>query len=742
MKERMKKITAITASASMLAVLFAGCNQATEAKTEDAELKTNITQAQTLAAPEHSDSAGKNETVYIIKKDNETTETIVSDWLKNSDGAASLDDIANLSDIEVVRGNSTLTDNGDGQLTWSTDGGDVYYSGTTTEQAPVDVDVSYTLDGEAITGADLEGKSGHLVITIDYTNNMSEEYTDDNGEKYTVYMPFVMSTGMLLDSTKVTNVTVDNGEAVNDGEHTVVMGVGFPGLEESLDLDSLKTTAQDESDDDSLDDTIASIDIPESLVVECDVTDCDEITSMTVAKKLDLSDSDFDLDTDSLSDKADDMTDGMSQLTDGASDLCDGAETLNDGASELSDGAGRLSDGASTLASGAASLSEGSSSVASGASTLLSGSQTLNNGISQVNSGAAALKDGLTQLAGKLPELQTGVEALQTGVSQISDGMSTLTSKNDTLNNGASTLANGLSQLNQAMNSMQTTALAQGSANVLGAINNMYTNAVAPIGMTSQQEAALEALISGTTFNADPAVNAQYQAQLIGVIRAYSGLATGVTGLYNSYSGINTAIQALPTVAANVSALSDGAATLKNGISDYTAGVNQVASGVAQLKSSLPQLATGAGNLATAVSQLNTGAATLSEGTASLASGSSSLVSGANRLSAGAQTLASGAKSLAGGAGTVASGASSVSDGSKTLADGTAKLLDGAQALSDGLNEFNDEAVTKITSLINDNIEPLSGRINALKSYSADYDSFAGTPSDVECSTVFVFKNT
>src|SRR5574344_398606 len=684
MKERMKKITAITASASMLAVLFAGCNQATEAKTEDAELKTNITQAQTLAAPEHRHSAGKNETVYIIKKDNETTQTIVSDWLKNSDGAASLDDIANLSDIEVVRGNSTLTDNGDGQLTWSTDGGDVYYSGTTTEQAPVDVDVSYTLDGEAITGADLEGKSGHLVITIDYTNNMSEEYTDDNGEKYTVYMPFVMSTGMLLDSTKVTNVTVDNGEAVNDGEHTVVMGVGFPGLEESLDLDSLKTTAQDESDDDSLDDTIASIDIPESLVVECDVTDCDEITSMTVAKKLDLSDSDFDLDTDSLSDKADDMTDGMSQLTDGASDLCDGAETLNDGASELSDGAGRLSDGASTLASG-----------------------------------AAALKDGLTQLAGKLPELQTGVEALQTGVSQISDGMSTLTSKNDTLNNGASTLANGLSQLNQAMNSMQTTALAQGSANVLGAINNMYTNAVAPIGMTTQQEAALEALISGTTFNADPAVNAQYQAQLIGVIRAYSGLATGVTGLYNSYSGINTAIQALPTVAANVSALSDGAATLKNGISDYTAGVNQVASGVAQLKSSLPQLATGAGNLATAVSQLNTGAATLSEGTASLASGSSSLVSGANRLSAGAQTLASGAKSLAGGAGTVASGASSVSDGSKTLADGTAKLLDGAQALSDGLNEFNDEAVTKITSLINDKIEPLSGRIDAVKSDSA-----------------------
>ena len=67
-------------------------------------------------------------------------------------------------------------------------------------------------------------------------------------------------------------------------------------------------------------------------------------------------------------------------------------------------------------------------------------------------------------------------------------------------------------------------------------------------------------------------------------------------------------------------------------------------------------------------------------------------------------------------------------------------MLDGAGRLETGLNEFNDQAVDRLTDLIN-NLVPVSDRIEALKEYSAAYESFSGTPSGVEDSVVFVFKN-
>ena len=120
----------------------------------------------------HSSSAGKTETVYIIKNaDGENSETIVSEWLKNPDGKASLSDVSELKDIEVVKGNATYTDMGGGKIEWNTDGSDVYYRGSTDKELPVDVELSYKLDGKEVKASELEGASGHLEITFNYRNN-------------------------------------------------------------------------------------------------------------------------------------------------------------------------------------------------------------------------------------------------------------------------------------------------------------------------------------------------------------------------------------------------------------------------------------------------------------------------------------------------------------------------------------------------------------------------------------------
>lgn len=89
--------------------------------------------------------------------------------------------------------------------------------------------MTYYLDGEEITPEELAGKSGKVTIRADYTNKEKAE----NG----VYVPFAAVTGMMLNK-NFTNVEVTNGKVVSDGNNQVVVGFAFPGLSESLDLDS------------------------------------------------------------------------------------------------------------------------------------------------------------------------------------------------------------------------------------------------------------------------------------------------------------------------------------------------------------------------------------------------------------------------------------------------------------------------------------------------------------------------
>lgn len=50
----------------------------------------------------------------------------------------------------------------------------MYYEGTGTKQLPVSVKLRYELDGQEMSAKDMEGKSGHLKLTISFTNNYSE----------------------------------------------------------------------------------------------------------------------------------------------------------------------------------------------------------------------------------------------------------------------------------------------------------------------------------------------------------------------------------------------------------------------------------------------------------------------------------------------------------------------------------------------------------------------------------------
>lgn len=106
----------------------------------------------------------------------------VSDWLKNSgESEEQLQDSSDLENIKNIKGDETFTQNGK-DLTWNTDGADIYYQGTSGKELPVKMDIKYYLDGVEITPQELAGKSGHLKMVVSYTNSAKTVKTI-NGKK-------------------------------------------------------------------------------------------------------------------------------------------------------------------------------------------------------------------------------------------------------------------------------------------------------------------------------------------------------------------------------------------------------------------------------------------------------------------------------------------------------------------------------------------------------------------------------
>ena len=109
----------------------------------------------------------KEETVYVkAGADGSTDKIIVSNWLKNGDGAQEIKDESELSGIKNVKGDETFTQNGK-DITWQAEGNDIYYQGETTKTLPVGVKVTYYLDGKEISPEELAGRSGKVRIRCD-----------------------------------------------------------------------------------------------------------------------------------------------------------------------------------------------------------------------------------------------------------------------------------------------------------------------------------------------------------------------------------------------------------------------------------------------------------------------------------------------------------------------------------------------------------------------------------------------
>lgn len=166
-----------------------------------------------------------------------------------------VEDRTSLTDIRNTEGDERYRLSESGELLWENLGEDIVYEGKSDAPLPVDVQVTYFLDGKETDPEELAGQAGHVKIRFDYENHEKrtetiepeeEEKEDDEEEEKEetceVYVPFLCFSGVILDREHFSDVSVENGRVMKTEEQTIAFGSAYPGLKESLRGDETKDT--------------------------------------------------------------------------------------------------------------------------------------------------------------------------------------------------------------------------------------------------------------------------------------------------------------------------------------------------------------------------------------------------------------------------------------------------------------------------------------------------------------------
>ena len=512
-------------------------------------------------------SFSKSETVYaVMNGDGSIKSTTVSEHLYSASGLANVTDKTTLTDIQNTESDAEFTQNGE-ELVWNTNDTDVYYKGNTDKALPIDVKVTYALDGQEAALEDIIGKSGHLTVTVNLKNNETGT-VNVNGKDRTIVTPLITAVGVILGE-DASNVTAEHGMIESAAKSSVAAFVTLPGVK-----DSLSGLLPDEvnSIEDYLQDTVT---------VEADVEDftCPQVMVACATSTAALgTDNVFDLSS------INDLTDGINQLNDAMSQLMDGASQLVDGTSQLAGGVLALLDGANTL-----------------------------------NNGAAALDDGLGQLTNGLDTLSANNAALNAGAQQVADGV--LASANKTLKEGGlidedMTWSNYEAVIDNIL-TMNDKTLAAGRRKIVRTVWEQ-----APSFKDSQLDLAL--YLSATKTNHD------LEAALKLMQNFDASMLTGALEMVTNVDAKNAIHEELKYQIENSQDMADVRA-LKTSLSQiqffvssvnqYTAGVQTAADGAHSAKDGSAQLAAGTKTLYDGVNTLNTGAGQLNDGAGQLNDG-------------------------------------------------------------------------------------------------------------------------
>lgn len=741
----------------------------------------------------------KTETVYsVLNSDGSISDTIVSSWLHDEDGINNIKETLNLTDVKNIKSNEKTSKDGN-TYTWNAKGNDVYYEGTATKQLPVSVKLRYELDGQEMSAKDMEGKSGHLKLTISFTNNYSQ-VKNINGKSIVIH-PSYLAGGMLNMSTgKFSNVKCESGKIVNDGTNEILAFANIPGLNETL-----RSAGLDKVNN--------QLGISDDVTVEADVNDFDLGSIMVgMTNEIDLASELGEIGSVS------ELTDGIDQLIEADDQLIDGSKQLYDGTTQLKEQAAPLtgsSDQVRQLSSGAIQLNDGVKALQTGITQYTAGASAINEGVNQLYGipqnvgliqsavttsteeqaslvdGSQAVADGLGQLLDKLNganvtasvkemnglltksktdlegmaktlgEDKTTLEGMQTDLTNASTKLSKLTPLKDKLDTLGTEIVTKETQNNTAIadyNSKKKTV----NDKITAIKNSMNTEIETSITTLSTAKQALND--AGKT---DEANSIQTQIDALNKEKTnVDAISTieGLSELQTLTEEFNTLNETLGTVKSTISDMStlvgksisdlEGLATdvqaalttidtlsqILSGSTEKVEGMqtmlNSLKPGVTELYNGALKINAGAINLGNKLGELQTAS---QSGVDKIKAGTTQLTSNNATLNGGASALSEATGTLAGQSGTF----NEMADGLDTLGKAFETLNSGAKQLYEGNEQFKSEGLDQLKEKVDlgvGELETLQSVMDEIKAMNKEYASYSGAPEGATVTSRYVFR--
>lgn len=741
----------------------------------------------------------KTETVYsVLNSDGSISDTIVSSWLHDEDGINNIKETLNLTDVKNIKSNEKPSKDGN-TYTWNAKGNDVYYEGTATKQLPVSVKLRYELDGQEISANNIQGKSGHLKLTISFTNNYSK-VKNINGKSIVIH-PSYLAGGMLNMSTgNFTNVKCESGKIVNDGTNEMLAFANIPGLNETL-----KSAGLDKVNN--------QLGISDDVTVEADVNDFDLGSIMVgMTNEIDLASELGEIGSVS------ELTDGIDQLIEADDQLIDGSKQLYDGTTQLKEQAAPLtgsSDQVRQLSAGAIQLNDGVKALQTGITQYTAGASAINEGVNQLYGipqnvgliqsavttsteeqaslvdGSQAVADGLGQLLDKLNganvtasvkemnglltksktdlegmaktlgEDKTTLEGMQTDLTNASTKLSKLTPLKDKLDTLGTEIVTKETQNNTAIadyNSKKKTV----NDKITAIKNSMNTEIETSITTLSTAKQALND--AGKT---DEANSIQTQIDALNKEKTnVDAISTieGLSELQTLTEEFNTLNETLGTVKSTISDMStlvgksisdlEGLATdvqaalttidtlsqILSGSTEKVEGMqtmlNSLKPGVTELYNGALKINAGAINLGNKLGELQTAS---QSGVDKIKAGTTQLTSNNATLNGGASALSEATGTLAGQSGTF----NEMADGLDTLGKAFETLNSGAKQLYEGNEQFKSEGLDQLKEKVDlgvGELETLQSVMDEIKAMNKEYASYSGAPEGATVTSRYVFR--
>lgn len=733
----------------------------------------------------------KTETVYsVLNSDGSISDTIVSSWLHDEDGINNIKETLNLKDVKNIKSNEKPSKDGN-TYTWNAKGNDVYYEGTATKQLPVSVKIRYELDGQEMSAKDIEGKSGHLKLTISFTNNYSK-VKNINGKSIVIH-PSYLAGGMLNMSTgNFSNVKCESGKIVNDGTNEMLAFANIPGLNETL-----RSAGLDKVNN--------QLGISDDVTVEADVNNFDLGSIMVgMTNEIDLASELGEIGSVSeLTDGIDQLIEADDQLIDGSKQLYDGTTQLKEQAAPLtgsSDRVRQLSSGAIQLNDGVKALQTGISQYTAGASEIISTAQqglydisqgsgqlsyVINNGIEEKPSLKAIMKrmsDGLDQMddmAGKVnPDaLQKAITDTNADLKKMEEYLNGTNSELKTLKTTLKEASDAISGLNTLMQNGLQPAIkeANGKINSKNSeISNTQKEIDSYYASINGEISSIEGTIASLKEQANVLSEGSEKTQILNTVSTLEGqLATlksksqtkltqvtpfsddDFKALQDIIGNVNTVVTqmsgALTNASTSVTKLSDYLGKTQSTLNDMSEQLNETPvmdeKSITEMMTAMQGGITG---LKEGVDGANQYIVTIDKSLLDISNNSGQGVSNiktySSKLNKGQTGLVDGSASLSKATGTLAGQSGTfneMADGLDTLGKAFETLNDGAKQLYEGNEQFKSEGLNQLKEKVDlgvGELETLQDVMNEIKAMNKEYASYSGAPEGATVTSRYVFR--